>query len=180
MLERSWCHTASYTCAVAAIAALNGDDIGWLPDAVEEALHLEVEAPAQDKISSPGQAETGRRLRRQCSSCAKAPTSRRRRTRWSNCCTGISRRSTTRRARSCSKGRGRIAERAQDAVTALEKLGCETTLVPTVHPVVDIVRFHLLTLAVAEARGIDPDPIRREPGSRVGRCGRRAVPVLGV
>jgi hypothetical protein len=37
--------------------------------------------------------------------------------------------------------------------------------VPTVHPVVDIVRFHLLTLAVADARGVDPDPIRREPGS---------------
>ena len=50
--------------------------------------------------------------------------------------------------------------------TALEKLGCETTLVPTVHPVVDIVRFHLLTLAIADALGIDPDPIRREPGSR--------------
>jgi hypothetical protein len=31
--------------------------------------------------------------------------------------------------------------------------------------VVDIVRFQLLTLAVAEARGIDPDPIRRAPGS---------------
>ena len=64
------------------------------------------------------------------------------------------------------EGEGRIAERAQDAVTALEKLGCETTLVPTVHPVVDIVRFHLLTLAIADALGIDPDPIRREPGSR--------------
>src|SRR3954451_21453475 len=25
-LERSWCHTASYTCAVAAVAALRGED----------------------------------------------------------------------------------------------------------------------------------------------------------
>ena len=48
----------------------------------------------------------------------------------------------------------------------LEKLGCEVTLLPTRHPVVDIVPFHLLTLAVAEARGIDPDPIRRAPGSK--------------
>jgi glucosamine 6-phosphate synthetase-like amidotransferase/phosphosugar isomerase protein len=63
------------------------------------------------------------------------------------------------------EGEGLVAERSQEAVAALERLGCETTLVPTVHPVVDIVRFQLLTLAVAEARGIDPDPIRREPGS---------------
>ena len=37
-LERSWCHTASYTCAVAALAALRGEDVAWLPDAVAEAL----------------------------------------------------------------------------------------------------------------------------------------------
>src|SRR3954466_16032671 len=37
-IEESWCHTASYTAAVAAIAALLGEDIGWLPGAVEEAL----------------------------------------------------------------------------------------------------------------------------------------------
>src|SRR5579864_797287 len=37
-IEKSWCHTASYTCAVAAIAALRGEDIEWLPGAVEEAL----------------------------------------------------------------------------------------------------------------------------------------------
>ena len=37
-LERSWCHTASYTCAVAALQALHGEEIGHLPAAVEEAL----------------------------------------------------------------------------------------------------------------------------------------------
>jgi glucosamine 6-phosphate synthetase-like amidotransferase/phosphosugar isomerase protein len=35
-------------------------------------------------------------------------------------------------------------------------------LVPTAHPVVDIVRFQLLTLDLAEARGVDPDKIRRD------------------
>ncbi len=60
------------------------------------------------------------------------------------------------------EGTGRAAERAADAVAALRELGCETTLVPTIHPVVDIVRFQLLTLAIAEARGIDPDPIHRD------------------
>ena len=72
--------------------------------------------------------------------------------------------------------RGRAAERARDAVRALEALGCETTLVPTRHPVVDIVRFQLLTLAVAEARGIDPDPIRRTPGSPWAAAGGSALP----
>jgi glucosamine 6-phosphate synthetase-like amidotransferase/phosphosugar isomerase protein len=47
-------------------------------------------------------------------------------------------------------------------VAALKELDCDTTLVPTVHPVADIVRFQLLTLDLAEARGIDPDPIRRD------------------
>ena len=31
-------HTASYTCAVAALAALRGEDVAWLPDAVAERL----------------------------------------------------------------------------------------------------------------------------------------------
>jgi len=69
------------------------------------------------------------------------------------------------------EGEGRAAQRAHDAVAALEALGCETTLVQTRHPVVDIVQFQLLTLAIADARGIDPDPIRRTPGLPVG--GRR-------
>src|SRR5256714_12788667 len=39
-VERSWCHTASYTCAVAALAALHGEDVAWLPGAVEDALEM--------------------------------------------------------------------------------------------------------------------------------------------
>jgi hypothetical protein len=60
------------------------------------------------------------------------------------------------------EGEGRAAERAAGAAAALRVLGCETTLVPTQHPVVDIVRFQLLTLAIAGARGIDPDRIHRD------------------
>ncbi len=41
-IEESWCHTVSYTCAVAAIAALRGEDVSWLPDAVAEALAAEL------------------------------------------------------------------------------------------------------------------------------------------
>src|SRR4051794_2286402 len=53
-LERSWCHTASYTCAAAAIAALRGGDVGGLGDAVEEALRVEEPLPAQAKICVAG------------------------------------------------------------------------------------------------------------------------------
>src|SRR5258707_945360 len=35
------------------------------------------------------------------------------------------------------EGEGRAAERAHDAAAALRELGCETTLVPTRHPVLD-------------------------------------------
>jgi fructoselysine-6-P-deglycase FrlB-like protein len=57
-------------------------------------------------------------------------------------------------------GAGRAAERARDAASALRELGCDVTFVPTSHPVVDIVPFQRLAVAVAEARGIDPDLIR--------------------
>src|SRR5215216_2039136 len=54
-LERSWCHTASYTCAVAAIAALRGEHVTWLPDAVEAVLRAPPEpVPAQAKILVAG------------------------------------------------------------------------------------------------------------------------------
>ncbi len=50
-VEESWCHTASYTCAVAALAALRGEDISWLPEAVEEALAADGEpVPKQGKL----------------------------------------------------------------------------------------------------------------------------------
>jgi len=175
-VERSWCHTASYTCAVAAIAALNDEDIGWLPDAVEEALRLEVEAPAQDKILVTGAGrdwptaqEAVLKLREGSHIAAEAHH-------LEQLLHGhLAAIDETTRA-FVLEGEGQISDRAHDAVAALELLGCETTLVPTVHPVVDIVRFHLLTLAVADARGVDPDPIRREPGSRWAEAAGAAYP----
>jgi glucosamine--fructose-6-phosphate aminotransferase (isomerizing) len=58
------------------------------------------------------------------------------------------------------EGEGRAAERAADVVKALGEIGAETTLVPTTHPVVDIVRFQMLAVELAERRGVDPDKIR--------------------
>ncbi|HUZ81223.1 MAG TPA: SIS domain-containing protein [Gaiellaceae bacterium] len=165
-VERSWCHTASYTCAVAAIAALNGEDIAWLPGAVEEALRVEVEAPAQDKIIVTGAGRdwpTAQEAVLKLREGAHVPAEAHHLEQLLHGHLAAIDDST--RA-FVLEGEGRVVERAHEAVAALEALGCETTLVQTVHPVVDIVRFHLLTLAVAEARGVDPDPIRREPGSR--------------
>jgi glucosamine 6-phosphate synthetase-like amidotransferase/phosphosugar isomerase protein len=58
------------------------------------------------------------------------------------------------------EGEGRAAARAADVVKALGEIGAETTLVPTTHPVVDIVRFQMLTVEMAERRGVNPDKIR--------------------
>jgi len=66
------------------------------------------------------------------------------------------------------EGEGRAAERAHELARVLRALEAEVTVLPTRHPVVDIVFFHLLTLAEAEARGLDPDAIGREPGSPLG------------
>jgi fructoselysine-6-P-deglycase FrlB-like protein len=63
------------------------------------------------------------------------------------------------------EGEGRAAERAHELARVLRALGAGVTVLPSRHAVVDIVFFQLLTLAEAEARGRDPDPIGREPGT---------------
>jgi fructoselysine-6-P-deglycase FrlB-like protein len=161
-LEQSWCHTASYTCAVAAIAALLGEDIGWLPGAVEAALTFSEPVPEQSKILVAGAGrdwptaqEAVLKLREGAWVSAGAHQTE-------QLLHGhLAAVDETVRAY-VLEGEGRAAERARDAAGALEALGCETTLVPTEHPAVDIVRFQLLTLAIAEARGIDPDRIHRD------------------
>jgi len=73
------------------------------------------------------------------------------------------------------EGEGRAADRARAAVAALRELGCDATLVPTRHPVVDIVRFQLLTVDLADARGAEPDTIRRHD-ERWKRAAAAAAP----
>ena len=161
-LERSWCHTASYTCAVAAIAALRGEDITGLPDAVEAALLLEEPVPAQGKICVAG---AGRDW-----PTAQEAVLKLREGAWLTA--GVHHTEQLLHGHLAAidesvrayvlEGEGRAAERARDAVAALRELGCETTLVPTRHPAIDIVRFQLLTVAIAGARGIDPDRIHQD------------------
>jgi glucosamine--fructose-6-phosphate aminotransferase (isomerizing) len=161
-LEKSWCHTASYTCAVAALASLRGQDVSWLPGAVEAALAFTEPVPRQTKILVAG---AGRDW-----PTAQEAVLKLREGAWISAGAHHTEQllhghlaaiDETVRAYVLA-GEGRAAERARDAAAALRELGCETTLVPTLHPVVDVVRFQLLTLAIAEAKGVDPDPIHRD------------------
>jgi glucosamine--fructose-6-phosphate aminotransferase (isomerizing) len=165
-VERSWCHTASYTCAVAALQALHGEDVSWLPDAVEAKLGEPAQPFEQRRVVVAGAGrdwptaqEAALKLREGAWVDATAYETE-------QLLHGFLGAVDESFRAYVLEGEGRAAERAAELVRQLEIIGVETTLVETSHPVVDIVPFHLLTLAVAEARGIDPDPIRREPGTR--------------
>jgi glutamine---fructose-6-phosphate transaminase (isomerizing) len=161
-VEKSWCHTASYTCAVAAIAALHGDEIGGLPGLVERALEHREPVTAHERwlVAGAGRdwptaQEAVLKLREGSYVAAEAHQTE-------QLLHGHLAAIDESVRAFVLEGEGRAAERAAGAAAALRELGCETTLVPTVHPVADIVRFQLLTLDLAEARGIDPDKIRRD------------------
>jgi glucosamine--fructose-6-phosphate aminotransferase (isomerizing) len=161
-VERSWCHTASYTCAVAALAALRGDDIGSLAEAVERALAEREPVSGHSRMLVAGAGrdwptaqEAVLKLREGAWIAAEAHETE-------QLLHGhLSAVDETVRC-FVLEGEGRAADRARQAVAALEELGCDVTLVPTVHPVSDIVRFQRLTLDLADVRGIDPDWIRRD------------------
>jgi glucosamine--fructose-6-phosphate aminotransferase (isomerizing) len=162
-VEESYCHTASYTCAVAALAALRGEDVSWLPDAVAAELAADpppVSAHERWVVAGAGRdwptaQEAALKLREGVHVAAEAHLIE-------ELLHGHLAAIDERVRCFVLEGEGRAAERAREAVAALEILGCDVTLVPTRHPVVDIVRFQLLMLALAELRGLDPDLIRRD------------------
>jgi glucosamine--fructose-6-phosphate aminotransferase (isomerizing) len=169
-VERSWCHTASYTCAVAALDALHGREIGWLPDAVDEALRQEVPAGLPDRVLIAGAGrdwptaqEAVLKLREGARVGAEAYETE-------QLLHGYLAAVEPGTRAFVLQGEGVAAERAQVLATLLELLDVDVTVLPTRHPVVDIVYFQLLTLAEAAARGVDPDAIRREPGSPLARA----------
>jgi fructoselysine-6-P-deglycase FrlB-like protein len=160
-VEKSYCHTASYTAAIAAGRALQGEDVGGLADAVERELaaaplpvseheRLVVVGAGRDL---PTALEAVLKLREGAHVAAEAHHTE-------QLLHGHLAAIDDSVRCFVLEGEGRAAERARDVVGALAELGCETTLVPTSHPVVDIVRFQRLTVALAEARGVDPDLIR--------------------
>ena len=161
-IEESWCHTASYTCAVAAIAALHGEDIGWIPAAVEEALAAPLPAVGEQErfvVAGAGRAlptahEAVLKLREGAWVAAEAYETE-------QLLHGYLAAVDESVRAFVLEGEGVGAERAAAAAAALRELGCEVDLLPTRHPAVDVVLFQRLTVELAERRGREPDRIRR-------------------
>jgi len=162
-LEDSWCHTASYTAAVAALAALRGEDVSWLPDVVAGVLagpRFPVSEHERWLVAGAGRdwptAQEAVLKLREGAHVAAEPWHTEQLLHGHLAAVDENVRAFV------LEGEGRAAERARDAVAALTELGAPVTLVPTRHPVVDVVPFQLLTVDLAAARGIDPDPIHRD------------------
>jgi glucosamine--fructose-6-phosphate aminotransferase (isomerizing) len=159
-VEDSWCHTASYTCAVAAIAALHGEDVSWLPDAVAAAQGYQASRHERFLVAGAGRdrptaQEAVLKLREGAYVAAEAYETE-------QLMHGYFAAIDESVRAFVLEGEGRAAERAHDAAAGLRELGCDVTLVPARHPVPDIVPFQRLTVALAELRGVDPDRIRRD------------------
>jgi glucosamine--fructose-6-phosphate aminotransferase (isomerizing) len=161
-VEESWCHTASYTSAVATLAALHGEDMSRLPEAVEAVLQgprLPISDHARWLVAGAGRdwataQEAVLKLREGAYVAAEAHETE-------QLLHGYFAAVDEDVRAFVLEGEGRGAERAHGAVAALLELGADATLVPTRHPAVDIVPFQLLTVDLADHRGVDPDRIRR-------------------
>src|SRR3954463_11663670 len=150
-IEQSWCHTVSYTCAVAAIAALHGEDIAWLPGAVEEALAAPLpELGEQERFLVAGAGselatahEAALKVREGAWVAAEAYETE-------QLLHGYLAAVDESVRAFVLEGEGVAAERAAAAAAALRELGSEVDLLPTRHPVVDIVFFQRLAVELAE------------------------------
>jgi glutamine---fructose-6-phosphate transaminase (isomerizing) len=162
-IEKSWCHTVSYTCAVTALAALRGENVSGFAEAVAAALEAEREPVSEHERwlivgagrDWPTAQEAALKLREGAYVAAEAYHTE-------ELLHGHLAAIDESVRCFVLEGEGRAAERARGAARALEELGCEVKLVPTSHPVVDVVRFQLLTIDLSAARGVNPDLIRRD------------------
>jgi len=163
--DPSYCHTAAYTCGAAAVRALLGEDVSSLGDLVARRLEGErfpVSAHERFVVTGAGRdwptaQEAVLKLREGVHVAAEAHRTEELLHGHLAALDGSVRAFVL-------EGEGPAAERAAEAVRALELVGCEVTLVPTSHPVVDIVPFQLLTVDLAADRGLDPDMIRWDEG----------------
>lgn len=172
-VEKSYCHTVSYACAVAAGRALQGEDVSGLAEVVERELEAApLGASEHDRFVVVGAGrdiatvlEAVLKLREGAHVAAEAHHTE-------QLLHGHLAAIDSSVRCFVLEGEGRAAKRAGDVMMALGELGCEATLVATSHPVVDIVRFQRLTCDLAEARGIDPDLIRwdEEPWDRARKA----------
>jgi glucosamine--fructose-6-phosphate aminotransferase (isomerizing) len=162
-IEKSYCHTASYTSAIAVGRALLGEDVAGLAEALERELATEplpVSEHERFLVAGAGRdlptvLEAVLKLREGAHVAAEAHHTEQ---------LLHGHLAAVDSAVRCFvlEGEGRAAERAREAVAALGELGCQTTLLSCSHPVLDIVPFQRLTVDLADARGIDPDLIRRD------------------
>jgi glucosamine--fructose-6-phosphate aminotransferase (isomerizing) len=159
-IEESYCHTASYTAAVAALAALRGEDVRWLRQAIDGVLSDPFPDGEWERVAVVGAGrdwptaqEAVLKLREGAYIAAEAHETE-------QILHGHFAAIDEKVHVFVLEGEGRAAERAADVVKALGEIGAETTLVPMTHPVVDIVRFQMLTVELAERRGVNPDKIR--------------------
>jgi len=172
-VEQSYCHTVSYTCAIAGGRALLGEDVSWLADAVQaelEADALPVSAHERFVVAGAGfhwatALEAVLKLREGVHVAAEAHHTE-------QLLHGHLAAIDASVRCFVLEGSGCAAERAQGAMRALAELGCDATLIATVHPVIDIVRFQRLTVDLASPRGVDPDKIRwdEEPWDRARKA----------
>ena len=172
-IEKSYCHTASYTCAIAAGRALRGEDVAWLAGAVERELEEEpLGVSDHQRFAVVG---AGRDRATMLEAALKLRE-------------GVHVATETHQTEQLLhghlaaidpsvrvfvlEGEGRAAERSLDVMRALGEIGCDTELIATSHPVVDMVRFQRLTCDLADARGVDPDLIRwdEEPWDRARKA----------
>ena len=161
-IEESYCHTASYTAAVAALAVLRGEDVSGLPGAVERILD-EGPPPLFDgeRVAVvgggrdwPTAQEAVLKLREGVRLAAEAHHTE-------QILHGhLAAIDETVRV-FVLEGEGRAAERARRRRCARSaRSEPRRRSSPPSIPRADIVRFQLLTLALAEQRGVDPDKIR--------------------
>lgn len=173
-IEESYCHTKSYTAALAGCAALAGLDVGGISGEARAALEGPPALEPSDHerwlvVGSgrdwPTAQEAALKLREGTFVAAEAyHTEQLLHGHLAAIDEGV-------RA-VVLEGEGRAGERARDAVRALGELGCPTELLPQAEgwerPILGILPFHLLVLALAERRGVNPDRIRwdEEPWKR--------------
>ena len=151
------------TAAVATIAALHGEDVAWLPGAVEEALAappLPVSDHERWLVAGAGRdwptaQEAVLKLREGAYVAAEAHETEQLLHGY------LAAVDETVRA-FVLEGEGRAAERGRQAVAALEAIGAEATLIPDPPSRGGHRPVQRLTVDLAEHRGVDPDRIRRD------------------
>jgi glucosamine 6-phosphate synthetase-like amidotransferase/phosphosugar isomerase protein len=161
-IEESYCHTASYTCAVAAIAAMRGEDVSDFPAMVERALAApgwQVGEHERYAVVGPGGQAWGtvEEATLKLREAAHVPVEAHHTEQLLH--GHLSAIDENVRCFVLAPP-GRTGARAADVVRALDALGAAHELVEAVHPVVDIVPFQRFAVDLADGRGVDADLIR--------------------